>query len=864
MSLGAERAREDRRAALIRKSGNLAIGGVFFSARKTPEGAQLNTLFFSRLRLAAACRSLFIVFSVLAACGVASARAESAQRAAAPSNNRQGSIAGTILDQLGATVAHASVALVHDGQKVAETTSGASGEFTFTDVPEGRYQIDARAAGFQPATTAAVFVGAGGRAFVEVDLQIGTVEQEVVVTASASEVPQSRVGASVTVLDSTMIDGLGNTEILEPLRSVPGVAVVQTGARGGATSVFVRGGASNFTKVLIDGVPANDIGGAFDFADLTTTGIDRVEVMRGANSVLYGSDALDGVINITTPRGHTRVPEPTVAIDGGNLGTSHEEASLAGAIERFDYFGSASHLQTDNSVPNNAYRNNTVATRLGLVLGNAARLSGTVRHIDTTFGSPNAFDYFGIADDSMQTRKTTYASIAADSQWSDRWSSTARFSVADQQYHLVNPSPTGVRSDPSPFANFLGNPVTITGANGYSVSGRAILDFGGTYPSVFDSSVTRRLLDANTDFHAAQALDLAAGVRVENEHGASGTSSVTDRNNSGAFVEARAAASGYLYVNGGVGFDHNAIFGSAWTPRVSVAAYLRKPSPTEAFGDTKVTFNAGKGIKEPNLGQELSSLFALLPAATAATLGVQPIGPERSRSVDVGLEQGVAGGRGRIRVTYFDNDFTDLIEFLSPSVLPQLGISPAAVAAAAANFGAYVNSQSNTAKGVEVSGEAVAGPLKFVVSYTYVDAIVTKSLSSGVLSPAINPAFPGIPIGAFSPLLGARPFRRPANSGSLLVFYSKGNANVSVAGYFVGKRDDSTFLDDEFFGNSLLLPNKDMDPAYHKIDVSGSYRVHRYVRVYLTLENALNATYEAASGYPALPRTARVGVRLGF
>jgi iron complex outermembrane receptor protein/vitamin B12 transporter len=774
------------------------------------------------------------------------------------------SIGGTVVDPLGATVAQAAVVLVHDGQQVATTASGAHGEFTFDAVAEGRYHIEARASGFQPKTTDAVFVGAAGHATVEVALQIGTVEQQVVVTATVGEVPQSQVGASVTVLDAGLIQSLGNTELLEPLRTVPGVAVVQTGARGGASSLFVRGGSSNFTKVLVDGVPANDIGGAFDFADLTTTGVDRVEVLRGSNSVLYGSDALAGVINITTTRGRSHMPAPSVSIDGGNLGTSREEASLGGAVARFDYFGAFSHLQTDNSVPNNAYHNNTFASRFGVILGSNTNLSGTVRHIDTTFGSPNAFDYFGVADDSSQTRKTTYASVAAESQWTNRWSSTARFSVADQQYHLVNPAPTGLRSDPSSFASFLGNPVTITGANGYSVSGRAILDFGGTYPSVFNSSVTRRLFDGNAEFHAAQSLDIAGGVRVENEHGAAGASSTTSRNNAGAFVEARASARGFLYVNGGVGFDHNAIFGSAWTPRVSVAAYLRKPSPTEALGDTKVTFNAGKGIKEPNLFQELSSLYDLLPAATANSLGLQPIGPERSRAVDAGIEQGLAGGHARIRLAYFDNDFTDLIEFLSPSVLPQLGIQPGAVAAAAANFGAYVNTQSNTSRGVELSGEAAAGPIKVVASYTYVDATVTKSLSSGVLSPAINPAFPGIQIGAFSPLVGARPFRRPANSGSLVVLYTKGKAQASLAGYFVGKRDDSTFLSDAFFGNSLLLPNQDMDAAYQKYDVSGSYQLHRLVRAYITIENAFDEKYDAAGGFPSLPRTARVGVRIGF
>ena len=626
----------------------------------------------------------------------------------------------------------------------------------------------------------------------------------------------------------------------------------------------MRGGSSNFSKILLDGVPANDIGGGFDFADLATTAVERVEVLRGSNSVLYGSDALTGVINITTKRGRSRVPEAGLSFDGGNLKTSHADASLGGAVKRFDYFGEYSHFATDNSVPNNAYRNNTFATRLGVMLGTTTNLSGTVRRIDTTYGSPNAFDYYGIADDSSQTRTTTYASIAADSQIASRWRSTIRAGVTTQDYHYVNPTPTGLRSGPSPFANFLGNVVTIRGANGESVTGRAVLDFSGTYPSEFDASVTRRLLYGETDYHAASALDVAGGVRVENEHGTANSGSLTrtDRSNYGAFAEARASGGGWLYVTGGLGIDHNAIFGNAVTPRVSVAAYLRKPSATDALGDTKLTFNAGRGIKEPSLGQELSSLFVLIPAATAANLGVSPIGPERSRSLDAGLEQGLAGGHGRLRVAYFNNDFSDLIEYVSKSVLPRVGV-PAA-AASASGFGAYVNSQSDRSRGVEASGEARFGDVRLTGSYMYLDAVVTKSFGSGALSPAINPACPGIPIGAFSPLVGARPFRRPTSSGSLTAAYSAGRAMVSVAGYFYGRQDDSTLLSDQFFGNSLLLPNKDMDPAYQKVNVSGSYRIHPRLRWHIIVENAFDEQYEAVGGYPALPRTVRTGLTVTF
>ena len=807
----------------------------------------------SRLRRPAAAvrRTFTIILVTLVGFAVPSARLAAAS-----------GLSGTVVDQLGGAVAGATVNLMRDGQRVAGTTSGARGEFTFEGVAEGRYRVAVSAAGFEPRTSDAVFVGANGRGSLQVALAIGTLEQHLVVTAAAGELPQSQVGASVTVLDTALIDTLGNTDLLEPLRTVSGVEVVQTGARGGATSIFVRGGASNFSKVLVDGVPANDIGGAFDLSDVLTAGVERVEVLRGSNSVLYGTDALAGVINITTRRGTSRVPEAALSIDGGNLGTSHSDASVGGVVTRFDYFADVAHVQTDNSVSNNAYRNTTFTSRLGAMVGTTTSVSGTVRHVDSTYGSPNAYNYFGIADDSSQAKTTTYAAVTAQSQVSDRWTSTVRLSVADQNFHYVNPSPTGQPSDPSPFANYLGNVTTITGANGYSVTGRAILDYGGTYPSVFDSSVTRRLLYGETGVRVTSAFDVAGGVRVENENGASGTASTTTRTNSGAFVEGRARALDHLYVNGGLGFDHNDIFGSAWTPRLSVAAYLRQPSPSEALGDTKLTFNAGKGIKEPSLGQQLSSLYGLVPSTKAASLGVQPIGPERSRGVDVGIEQGLAGGRGRIHLSYFDNEFLDLIEYVSAGVLPQLGVSPAA--ATASGYGAYVNSQSNTARGVELSGEARLGRLRAIGSYTYVDAVVTQSFGSA-LSPAVNPAFPGIQIGQYSPLVGNRPFRRPANSGSLVLAYTDRKAHVSVAGYFVGTQDDSTLLSDRFFGASMLLPNRDMDPAYQKFDLSASYQLHPRLRWYLTVENVFNATYAAVAGFPTLPRAARTGltVRIG-
>src|SRR5262249_40629569 len=146
--------------------------------------------------------------------------------------------------------------------------------------------VEVRAEGFQTHRTDPIFVAASGRALMNVQLQIGPLSQEVTVTATSTEVPISQLGAQVTVLDGGTLDALGKPDVLEALRLVRGAQVVQVGARGGVASLFVRGGNSNFNKVLIDGVPANDIGGGFDFSTVSTTGVDHVEVLRESNSML--------------------------------------------------------------------------------------------------------------------------------------------------------------------------------------------------------------------------------------------------------------------------------------------------------------------------------------------------------------------------------------------------------------------------------------------------------------------------------------------------------------------------------------------------------------------------------------------------
>jgi iron complex outermembrane receptor protein/vitamin B12 transporter len=145
--------------------------------------------------------------------------------------------------------------------------------------------------------------------------------------------------------------------------------------------------------------------------------------------------------------------------------------------------------------------------------------------------------------------------------------------------------------------------------------------------------------------------------------------------------------------------------------------------------------------------------------------------------------------------------------------------------------------------------------------YTYLDAVVQHSFSSSALAPAFNPNFPTIPIGTSTPLVGSRPFRRAPHSGDFLIGYLRHKFTLSLSGSLVGRRDDSTHVTDAFFGNSLLLPNRNLDAGYQKIDFNGSLRINSALELYSSLENILNEHYDAAFGFPSLPFTFRTGVK---
>src|SRR2546421_10294905 len=186
--------------------------------------------------------------------------------------------------------------------------------------------------------------------------------EPVVVSATRSGIPLDQSPASVSVIDSQDIDNKQIERVADALREVPGLAVVQTGTPGQLTSVFLRGLPSQDMQVLLNGIPINQgLAGQFDFANLTTDNIDRIEIARGPQSTIYGPRALAGVVQVFTKQGNGP-PGITVSEEGGTYGTFRETLASNGKIDMFDYSIGVSRLDTDNARPNNAYRNTSILT----------------------------------------------------------------------------------------------------------------------------------------------------------------------------------------------------------------------------------------------------------------------------------------------------------------------------------------------------------------------------------------------------------------------------------------------------------------------------------------------------------------------
>jgi vitamin B12 transporter len=556
----------------------------------------------------------------------------------------------------------------------------------------------------------------------------------VVTTPNFTATTLGTTGSSITVVTAEQIRQKGQVNVAEVLRGLPGIDVVRASSPGSQTSVFIRGAAAEQTKVLIDGVPANDPispGRAFDFANLSVDNIERIEVLRGPQSVLYGSDALGGVISIITKKGQGAV-NGTVGAWGGSFNTMNSSASAGGSRGPIYYSVAGSYFNTDGfsaassrlpgNVENDGFQLGTISTRTGWQPSDNVNLDFTFRYNQ---GNVDIDKGGGPFRDDLNDTNTYQQTVAGV-----RLSTTSAAGWYEQQLsYYVSDVKRGTNSRPDlPNTDFFqgyfrGNTQQVNWRNTFHLLDNERLGssvtFGASYQTETGSSHSDSSFFGfpNSDAFAKTSLDDGA-VYGENQ--------------------IRVAENWYTTI--GVRSDHYNVYGANDTYRMTS---LYRVSGT----NTGIHGTLGTGFRAPTIYQRFD------PFSGNANLN-----PESSKGWDIGIEQPMFDGLLVPNVTYFRNDFSNFIDFDQ-------------------NTFVFINIPQVRTSGVEFSTLFVLTDRStLTTSYTYTDTD-----GPSIATPP--------PLGQNALLL-----RRPRNK--LGVVYNRrsasGRLNWNVNGVYVGQRDDST------------------------------------------------------------------------
>jgi iron complex outermembrane receptor protein/vitamin B12 transporter len=459
----------------------------------------------------------------------------------------------------------------------------------------------------------------------------------VVVTATVAPLSLSQTAASVTVIDRQQIDAQRAASVIDLLRSIPGVHIDQAGGRGSVSSVYIRGGDPNFTVVLLDGVkvndPTNSRGGSFDFSTLNTDNIERIEIVRGPLSAVYGSDALSGVINIITRQGSTRDTRQ-VEVAGGRYAYWRTAAEARGRLGILDYAVSGSYLDNGEPIQGSEFTNGTGQANIGLAPLQNLELRWVLRyaHSDSeAFPEASGGPRFAVLRevDQRDIQELTLGMTLTHDPlpW---WEYRLQVGIYNREEDIVSPG------------------VVLNAETG-----------NFRPPSQTDTSFWRYDVTLSQVFSVRQGIRLALGAQAQFEDGSStgsqdlrvvgGELSPTNfelsRSIWAPFFEVQLSLLPGLLVQGSVRIDFPEGFDTEVSPRVGV-------SYTLAATGTTWRANWGEGFRLP-------SFFSL----GSPLVGNPDLRPETSRSVDAGVTQTLWEKRVTIGATYFYNDFDDLIDF---------------------------------------------------------------------------------------------------------------------------------------------------------------------------------------------------------
>jgi len=502
----------------------------------------------------------------------------------------------------------------------------------------------------------------------------------VVVTATRIPVSADIVASAVTVLRGADLAAQGIRTVAEALRGVPGATVVETGSFGGQTSLFLRGGESDYVKVLLDGVPLNQAGGGLDLAHLTTDNVERIEIVRGPGSVLYGSDAMTGVIQIFTRTGREGRPARLgTELRAGSYGSTEGAVDVLDGGSRIRYSLRASRFSSDGLYPyNNEYRNTVVSGRVRFIADARSEASLTYRYGDAIYHVPT--NSAGEPEDSNArgAERGPIVSLQLARILGSRLEARVLATLREARL-LFNDEPDSPGED-------------------------------GAFWS--RDYVRRAAASTMVTWRARRPLTVTGGIDYEDQRqrgrsefsasfGTFPDSIAVQRSNAGYYMQAVIGAARPVAITVGGRLDDNSQFGARGTYRVGVVFHPRD--------ETRLRFSAGTGFKEPTFFENFARGFVQ---------GNPDLNPERSRSWEAGLDRTLAGGRLSVAVTYFNQRFRDLIEF---TFTPPPGEPN------------YFNVAGATANGVEadITGTLATGVVA-AIRYTYLHTrVVEEGLDGG-------------------------------------------------------------------------------------------------------------------------------------
>jgi vitamin B12 transporter len=739
-------------------------------------------------RLAAACRVPFLFTLAFVVVSAAQLRAAD--------------ISGAVVDSSGRSVPRAYVrALDAQGAETAHTFADEAGRFTLAVPDATTCRVEVTLTGFEPAT-----LPCSGSPL-RVALPIAPVHETVIVTATRTDAPTSQVGASATVFTADDLERRQMPFVADLLTMTPGAMVMRSGAPGSLTSLFVRGGESDYTKVLLDGIPLNEPGGSFYLNNLTTENLERLEIVRGAYSSLFGTDAMSSVIQLVTRRADGTIKHPRVSaqLDGGTYRTLHASAGVSGATRRLDYSLGAAQFNSDNRVPNSRLENTTLSANLGLALRDTATLRFTGRGELEHAGTPGQ-TAFGRPDlDAFFERHDGVGGVTFDQWLTPSFRQRASYSLASSDQTSTN-----LIADPPFRATYKGLVAGFQSSDFLDDTVGHLKRHHASYQADWrlPSSLSRgdHLLTFLADWDAERATQ---------SNRRSGARTVNARDNFGVSAQDQILWP-RIFVTLGGRIERNATFGTEAVPRAAIVMVVHPANGS--LGETRVKASGGLGIKEPTMVES----FSLSPFFR----GNPDLKPERSRSLELGIDQRFARDRAKIEATWFDNRFEDIISVRSNPVTFE---------------GQFFNVGVTRARGLELGAEAAPLPIvRLRGHYTLLDSAIVESTAPG------NVLF----------AKGQWAFRRPRHSGMAGGTLAWQRTTLDIAGVFIGR-----FVDSDF---GLFTPPITESPGHTTWDARLAVTITPQLSAIVSIDNLTNADYSEPLGYQPLGRVVRAGVRVGF